>query len=219
MAGSYASELATLTFGDGLQVAVAVHGITASAMAWSVAARAMPREWTLVAPDLGGAGQRRPARSVRTRPAHRRYLHARPLPRREGRAGRPLDGRLRRAAGRGGAPRAIQPADPHRWRPVDAAASRPGSGHGARRDAWSGDRTIAPDLRLRRGIPRSVQEPPGAGGDVTSTTTTRSRSDQGDGDGPVIRAEVRRCVGSQFGSQSAAPGSWANRIAWSDGWA
>jgi pimeloyl-ACP methyl ester carboxylesterase len=56
MAASYASELATLTFGDGLQVAVAVHGITASAMAWSVAARAMPREWTLVAPDLGGRG-------------------------------------------------------------------------------------------------------------------------------------------------------------------
>jgi pimeloyl-ACP methyl ester carboxylesterase len=56
MAGSYASELATPTFGDGLQVAVAVHGITASAMAWSVAARAMPREWTLVAPDLGGRG-------------------------------------------------------------------------------------------------------------------------------------------------------------------
>jgi pimeloyl-ACP methyl ester carboxylesterase len=56
MAGSYASELATLTFGDDLQVAVAVHGITASAMAWSVAARAMPREWTLVAPDLRGRG-------------------------------------------------------------------------------------------------------------------------------------------------------------------
>jgi pimeloyl-ACP methyl ester carboxylesterase len=50
------NELATLMFGDGPQVVVAVHGITASAMAWSVVARALPREWTLVAPDLRGRG-------------------------------------------------------------------------------------------------------------------------------------------------------------------
>jgi lipase len=50
------NELASLTFGDGPQVAVAVHGITASAMAWSPVARALPREWTLVAPDLRGRG-------------------------------------------------------------------------------------------------------------------------------------------------------------------
>jgi lipase len=48
--------LAALTFGDGPEVAVAVHGITASAMAWPVVGRALPREWTLVAPDLRGRG-------------------------------------------------------------------------------------------------------------------------------------------------------------------
>src|SRR5215212_12048200 len=57
VAASDDSELASLTFGDGPQVAVAVHGMTASAMAWSVVARALPREWTLVAPDLRGRGR------------------------------------------------------------------------------------------------------------------------------------------------------------------
>jgi hypothetical protein len=37
-------------------VAVAVHGITASAMAWSLVARALPREWTHVAPNLRWRG-------------------------------------------------------------------------------------------------------------------------------------------------------------------
>ena len=57
MAASDDSELASLTFGDGPQVAVAVHGMTASAMGWSVVARALPGEWTLVAPDLRGRGR------------------------------------------------------------------------------------------------------------------------------------------------------------------
>jgi lipase len=57
VAASDDDELASLRFGDGPQVAVAVHGMTASAMAWSVVARALPREWTLVAPDLRGRGR------------------------------------------------------------------------------------------------------------------------------------------------------------------
>jgi pimeloyl-ACP methyl ester carboxylesterase len=57
VAASDDSELASLTFGDGPQVAVAVHGMTASAMGWSVVARALPGEWTLVAPDLRGRGR------------------------------------------------------------------------------------------------------------------------------------------------------------------
>jgi pimeloyl-ACP methyl ester carboxylesterase len=56
VAASDGDGLATLTFGDGPQVAVAVHGITASAMAWPVVARGLPPEWTLVAPDLRGRG-------------------------------------------------------------------------------------------------------------------------------------------------------------------
>lgn len=56
MAASDDDGLATLTFGDGPQIVVAVHGITASAMSWPVVARALPPEWTLVAPDLRGRG-------------------------------------------------------------------------------------------------------------------------------------------------------------------
>jgi pimeloyl-ACP methyl ester carboxylesterase len=48
--------LPVLTFGDGPQQAVAVHGITASAMAWPPVARQLSEEWTLVAPDLRGRG-------------------------------------------------------------------------------------------------------------------------------------------------------------------
>lgn len=48
--------LPVLTFGDGPQQAIAVHGITASAMAWPPVARQLSDEWTLVAPDLRGRG-------------------------------------------------------------------------------------------------------------------------------------------------------------------
>jgi pimeloyl-ACP methyl ester carboxylesterase len=44
------------TFGDGPRVAIALHGISASAMAWPVVARALPADWTLLAPDLRGRG-------------------------------------------------------------------------------------------------------------------------------------------------------------------
>ncbi len=48
--------LAVHTFGDGAHIAIALHGITASAMAWPVVARALPPDWTLLAPDLRGRG-------------------------------------------------------------------------------------------------------------------------------------------------------------------
>lgn len=48
--------LPALTFGDGPRLAVAVHGITASAMTWPPLARRLSTDWTLVAPDLRGRG-------------------------------------------------------------------------------------------------------------------------------------------------------------------
>ncbi len=45
-----------LTFGDGPQLAVALHGVTASAMSWPAVARELPTDWTLLAPDLRGRG-------------------------------------------------------------------------------------------------------------------------------------------------------------------
>ena len=49
-------ELRVLEWGTGKRVAVAVHGITASAMSWQAVARHMPPDWTLAAPDLRGRG-------------------------------------------------------------------------------------------------------------------------------------------------------------------
>jgi len=49
-------ELRVLQWGTGRRVAVAVHGITASAMSWQAVARKMPAGWTLAAPDLRGRG-------------------------------------------------------------------------------------------------------------------------------------------------------------------
>jgi lipase len=49
-------ELRVLQWGTGRRVAVAVHGITASAMSWQAVARRMPPDWTLAAPDLRGRG-------------------------------------------------------------------------------------------------------------------------------------------------------------------
>jgi lipase len=49
-------DLRVLTWGTGESVAVAVHGITSSAMSWLAVARAMPAGWTLAAPDLRGRG-------------------------------------------------------------------------------------------------------------------------------------------------------------------
>jgi len=49
-------ELRVLLWGTGRRVAVAVHGITASAMSWQAVARQMPPGWTLAAPDLRGRG-------------------------------------------------------------------------------------------------------------------------------------------------------------------
>lgn len=48
--------LPVLTFGEGPEVVVAVHGITASAMTWPPIARQLSAQWTLVAPDLRGRG-------------------------------------------------------------------------------------------------------------------------------------------------------------------
>src|SRR5918911_3808678 len=49
-------ELRVILWGTGRRVAVAVHGITASAMSWQAVARHMPPDWTLAAPDLRGRG-------------------------------------------------------------------------------------------------------------------------------------------------------------------
>jgi lipase len=49
-------DLRVLQWGTGRRVAVAVHGITASAMSWQAVARQMPPGWTLAAPDLRGRG-------------------------------------------------------------------------------------------------------------------------------------------------------------------
>uniref|UniRef100_UPI000DE246F4 alpha/beta fold hydrolase n=1 Tax=Nonomuraea lactucae TaxID=2249762 RepID=UPI000DE246F4 len=44
------------TFGEGPRVIVAVHGITASLMAWAAVARRLPEGCSLVAMDLRGRG-------------------------------------------------------------------------------------------------------------------------------------------------------------------
>ncbi len=44
------------TFGSGPRVIIAVHGITASLMAWRAVARQLPEGWSLVAMDLRGRG-------------------------------------------------------------------------------------------------------------------------------------------------------------------
>src|SRR5580692_2869546 len=48
--------LRVLSFGAGQRHALAVHGITASAMCWPAVARALPANWTLHAVDLRGRG-------------------------------------------------------------------------------------------------------------------------------------------------------------------
>jgi lipase len=48
--------LRALRFGTGERVAVAAHGITASAMSYPAVARRLPPEWSLVALDLRGRG-------------------------------------------------------------------------------------------------------------------------------------------------------------------
>jgi lipase len=52
-------NLHVLLWGAGKNVAVALHGITASAMSWQAVARRMPPGWTLAAPDLRGRGRSR----------------------------------------------------------------------------------------------------------------------------------------------------------------
>jgi pimeloyl-ACP methyl ester carboxylesterase len=49
-------SLRVLLWGTGENVAVAVHGISGSAMSWLAVARALPDDWTLAAPDLRGRG-------------------------------------------------------------------------------------------------------------------------------------------------------------------
>ncbi|MFC5826597.1 alpha/beta fold hydrolase, partial [Nonomuraea insulae] len=44
------------TFGTGPRTIIAVHGITASLMAWGTVARRLPDDWSLVAMDLRGRG-------------------------------------------------------------------------------------------------------------------------------------------------------------------
>jgi pimeloyl-ACP methyl ester carboxylesterase len=49
-------ELRALRFGEGPQIILAAHGITANAVAFTAVARALPEEWSLVALDLRGRG-------------------------------------------------------------------------------------------------------------------------------------------------------------------
>jgi pimeloyl-ACP methyl ester carboxylesterase len=49
-------NLRALRFGDGPRLAVAVHGITASAMSFAAVARHLPDGWSLIALDLRGRG-------------------------------------------------------------------------------------------------------------------------------------------------------------------
>jgi pimeloyl-ACP methyl ester carboxylesterase len=49
-------SLRALWFGDGPRIALAAHGITASAMSFRTVARHLPAEWSLVAVDLRGRG-------------------------------------------------------------------------------------------------------------------------------------------------------------------
>jgi lipase len=49
-------NLRVLLWGTGENIAVAVHGITASAMSWQAVARRLPADWALAAPDLRGRG-------------------------------------------------------------------------------------------------------------------------------------------------------------------
>jgi lipase len=52
-------NLRVLAWGTGKHVAVGLHGITASGMAWQAVARRMPPGWMLAAPDLRGRGHSR----------------------------------------------------------------------------------------------------------------------------------------------------------------
>ena len=52
-------DLHVLLWGTGKHVAVALHGITGTAMSWQAVARQMPPGWTLAAPDLRGRGHSR----------------------------------------------------------------------------------------------------------------------------------------------------------------
>ncbi|GAA1367596.1 alpha/beta hydrolase [Catellatospora chokoriensis] len=49
-------SLHALRFGDGAKIALAAHGITASAMSFRTVARHLPADWSLVAVDLRGRG-------------------------------------------------------------------------------------------------------------------------------------------------------------------
>src|SRR5271154_960524 len=49
-------NLRLLRWGTGERLAVAIHGITGSAMSWRAIARHMPPAWTLAAPGLRGRG-------------------------------------------------------------------------------------------------------------------------------------------------------------------
>ncbi len=49
-------SLRALRFGDGDQIILAAHGITANALAFTAVARALPPQWSLVALDLRGRG-------------------------------------------------------------------------------------------------------------------------------------------------------------------
>jgi pimeloyl-ACP methyl ester carboxylesterase len=51
--------LAALRFGRGERTVLAVHGISASAMAWPAVAAALPEDWSLVAVELRGRGASR----------------------------------------------------------------------------------------------------------------------------------------------------------------
>lgn len=72
----HGGSLRVLRFGTGSHVALAAHGITASALSFATVAAAMPDDWQLVAPDLRGRGYSRDLGGPYGMDQHAADLHA-----------------------------------------------------------------------------------------------------------------------------------------------
>src|ERR1700760_2219544 len=120
-------NLRVLVWGTGTRVAVAVHGITASAMAWQAVPRQMPAGWTLAAPDLRGRGHSAGLPGPWGLERHAADVTA--VLRHFGGGAGPggaFDGRVRGAAGQGREPEAVATARPGRRRRAAAGTGRRG---------------------------------------------------------------------------------------------
>ena len=157
-------NLRVLVWGTGNRVAVAVHGITGSAMSWQAVARQMPAGWTLAAPDLRGRGHsahlpgpyglERHAADVT---AVLRHFGGRPVL-----AGHSMGAYVALLA------RDANPKLARRLVLVDGGLPRPWpdgveAGSGARGLRRPGDRPAAADVRQHRGVPAVLAGASGAG--------------------------------------------------------